>query len=162
MIIVYAPEGGTKEAFEVARGKLRASEIQIIERTADARWNDIKEAVSEGDLNAMRTVVWVLKKREQPSLRFAEFDPFEGDLYSRLDEREVRAYAEGFVEKYRADPDTLAEAFDELRESAYDREGAEAVIADVTAPKAPAPAEPQPEAAPAQEATETAPSPTAS
>ncbi|WP_416983557.1 hypothetical protein [Streptomyces sp. T028] len=158
MIIVYAPEGGTEEAFEVARGKLRASEIQLIERTADARWKDIKEEVGNGDLGAMRTVVWALKRREHAALRFAEFDPFEGELYSRLDDSEVRAYARGLFEKYRHDPAELDEAFDELRDVAFNRAAADAAIADVTAPKAPAPAEPLPETAP----QETAPSPTAS
>ncbi|MET9088147.1 hypothetical protein ABZX77_40760 [Streptomyces sp. NPDC004237] len=140
MIIFYEPADGIHERFEVGKGRLRASEIQIIERTADARWDDIKGQIREGDLGAMRVVVWALKKRSQPALRFAEFDPYEGELRSRFDEREVRGFAEAFVEKFSDDPDQLAEAFDELRESAADAEVADKVIAEVTAPKDPAPA----------------------
>ncbi|GLP71037.1 hypothetical protein TUSST3_76570 [Streptomyces sp. TUS-ST3] len=153
MIIVYEPEGSERQTFNAGRGKLRASEIQIIERTADARWPDIKEGVGRGDIHAMRVVVWAIRKRTEPALRFGDFDPFEGELYSRLDAGEVRAYAESLFEQYRENPDDLAEAFDELRDVAFDREDAEKAIADVTAPKDPAPA-PEPE--PLPEATEPA------
>ena len=147
MIICYEPADGTPQQFDVGRGRLRASEIQIIERTAGEPWATVKDGISDGDLNAMRVVVWALLKRSQPALKFAEFDPYEGELYSRLDEREVRGFAEAFVEKYAGEPDQLAEAFDELREAAADAEAAAKVIAEVTAPKAPAP-DPEPEPLP--------------
>ncbi|MFF7949428.1 hypothetical protein [Streptomyces griseorubiginosus] len=149
MIIVYAPKDGEEQHFDAGPGKLRASEIQIIERTADARWTDIKEGVRLGEIGALRVVSWAIKKRAEPSLRFSAFDPFEGELRSRLDAQEVRNYAEYLFEKYRENPDDLAEAFDELRDVAFDREDAETAIADVSAPKAPATAtepEPLPEA----------------
>lgn len=146
MIIIYAPEGGEEQTFDVGRGKLRASEIQIIERTADARWGDIKEAAAEGNIHSMRVIVWAIRKRTEPALHFRDFDPFEGELRARLDADEVRSYAVYLLGKYGEDPDELAEAFDELRDVAYKREDAETAIADVTAPKDPAPApEPTPE-----------------
>jgi hypothetical protein len=140
VIIVYEPEGCEQQHFDAGRGKLRASEIQIIERTADARWADIKEGVKAGDIHALRVVVWAIRKRTEPALRFGDFDPFEGELRSRLDAREVKAYAEALFEQYRENPDDLAEAFDELRDVAFDREDVETAIADVTAPKDPPPA----------------------
>jgi hypothetical protein len=139
LIIEYAPEGAEPQRFDA--GRLRASEIQVIERTTDGRWSDIREAMREGDINALRTVAWVVKKRTEPTLRYTEFDPFEGELRVRLDARETRAYAEAMFDKFGNDPETLAEAFAELRDAAADREDAEAAIADVTAPKDPAPAE---------------------
>jgi hypothetical protein len=142
VIIIYSPEGGEQQNLDA--GRMRASEIQIIERTLDTRWDAIREAMSEGDINALRVVAWAVKKRTEPTLRFTDFDPWEGELRVRLDAREVHAYAERIVTKYGSNPDNLAEAFDELRDSAFDREDAEKAIADVTAPKDPAPAE-QPE-----------------
>ncbi|PAZ15685.1 hypothetical protein CLM62_12880 [Streptomyces sp. SA15] len=138
MIIIYAPEGETEQHFDA--GKLRASEIQIVERTLPGRWSEIKDAVSEGEINALRTVAWVIRKRTEPGLRYGDFDPWEGELRARLDAREVKGYAEALLEKYRANPDDLADAWDELRDSAFNREDADAAIADVTAPKDPAPA----------------------
>jgi len=152
VIIVYEPEGSEPQSFDAGRGQLRASEIQIIERTADARWADIKEGVRSGDIHALRVVVWAIRKRTEPALRFGDFDPFEGELRSRLDAREVKAYAEAMFEEYRENPDDLAEAFDELRDVAHDPADAEAAIADVTAPKDPAPA-PAPETPPTEAAS---------
>lgn len=139
VIIEYTPEGGERERFDAAR--LRASEIQIVERTADRRWVEIREGLGEGDVTAMRTVAWVIKKRAEPSLRYAEFDPFERELLIRLDASEVRAFAKELVKRYGEDPEELAEAFAELRDAAADSEACEAVIADVTSPKEQAPAQ---------------------
>lgn len=155
MIILYRPEGGEEEALDA--GRMRASEIQVIERTAGSTWREIKDAMGEGDINALRTVAWAIKKRSQPALRFGDFDPWEGELVVRLDDREVGNWAQGLFEKYR-DTEDLGAAFDELREVAFNREAADRAIADVTAPKDPAPPEPQTEAEPEK----TAPSPTAS
>ncbi|MGJ5826071.1 hypothetical protein [Streptomyces ossamyceticus] len=141
MIIKYTPADGEPQTFDA--GRLRASEIQIVERTADRRWAELKDAMGEGDVNAMRVAAWVVMKRTQPSLRFAEFDPWEDEIRALLDERETSAFAEKLYAKYGSDPAELAEAFDELRDAAADREACEQAIADVTAPKDPAPAEPE-------------------
>lgn len=138
MIIQYTPEGGEMRSFDA--GRLRASEIQAVERTADGRWADLKEAMSEGDINAMRVVAWIIQRRTHAALRYGDFDPFEGELRVRLDARETRAYAHGIFEKYGHNPEELAEAFDELRDATADREACEQAIADVTAPKDPVPA----------------------
>lgn len=145
MIIVYTPEGGEPQRFDA--GRLRASEIQIIERTADAAWRDVRDGVQEGAIGAMRVVAYVIQKRTNPTLKLSEFDPFEGELVARLDAREVRDYAEQIFAKYGDEPEDLAEAFGELRDVAADAETCEEIIADVTAPKAPEPA-PEPESRP--------------
>ncbi|MFD0256407.1 hypothetical protein ACFVGX_36500 [Streptomyces sp. NPDC127113] len=138
MIIEYRPEGTEPERLDA--GRLRTSEIQIIERTADATWSEVKAGLRQGDVGAMRVVALVIKKRTNPALKLAEFDPWEDELRVLLDARETRAYAEGFMEKYGDQPDELADAFAELRDVTADPEACEAAIADVTAPKDPAPA----------------------
>ncbi|MGW8703239.1 hypothetical protein ACWGOK_41110, partial [Streptomyces eurythermus] len=75
MIIFYSCDGGTPQRFDAGLGKLRASEIQVIERTADGRWSEIREAAANGDLAAMRVIAYVLKRRAEPALRFQDFDP---------------------------------------------------------------------------------------
>ncbi|MBE4790920.1 hypothetical protein [Streptomyces caniscabiei] len=149
MIIKYMPAEGEPQLFDA--GRMRASEIQIIERTADRSWPAIKEEMGLGNVNAMRVVAWVIKKRTEPSLRFGDFDPWDDELRVMLDAKETRAYAERLLAKYGDNPEDLADAFDELRDASFDREACEAAIADVMAPKSPdAPeAEPQPEESPA-------------
>lgn len=154
MIIHYQPEGGDLQRLDA--GRMRASEIQIIERTADDHWSSLKGAMRQGDINALRTVAWAILKRSNPALRYSEFDPWEGELRVRLDNTEVHAYAAAFLEQYRNAPEDLAQAFDELREVADNPEVAEAAIADVTAPKGQA--APEPEPVPAEPETAASPS----
>ncbi len=143
MIIVYTPEGSeTREVLDA--GRLRASEVQIIERTADMRWAAIKQGLRVGDVTAVRTVGWALKKRAEPTLRLVDFDPFEDEVIVHLDQREIADYAAELFNQLRDKPEELVEAWDELREAAYDKEACELAIKDAQAPKDPAPA-PEPE-----------------
>lgn len=137
MIIEYTPEGAETEVLDA--GRMRASEVQIIERTADMKWDAVRAGLREGDVTAVRTVAYVLKRRAQPALRLADFDPFEDEIVVRLDAREVENMAADIFEVFGDKPEDLAAAFDELREAAFDREACELAIKEVQAPKAPAP-----------------------
>lgn len=137
MIIEYTPEGGQTETYDASR--LRASEIQIIERTADMRWEAVKEGLLDGDITARRTVAWALKKRTQTDLRLAAFDPFEDEITVKLDARETAAYAAKIVTELADKPESMATAFEELRGAAVDAEACELAIKEAQAPKAPDP-----------------------
>lgn len=91
MIILYSPEDGEPRRFDVR--SVRTSEAQIVERTTDMKWGDIKRGVRDDDPTAMRGVVWVLLKRETPTLRWADFDPLIEELTSKFDARELAAVA---------------------------------------------------------------------
>ncbi|MFE4649279.1 hypothetical protein [Streptomyces sp. NPDC056707] len=135
MIIIYSPEGGVPVRLNA--GRLRTSEIQIAERTADRPWDALKEGLKNGDATSVRTVAWVVRKRTDPNLRFGQFDPYEDELAVKLDDREVRRFAEQIMKAYGDNPEELADAWDELREAADDQDVAEAAIKEQTAgPKA--------------------------
>lgn len=150
MIIIYTPEGGVPERLDA--GRMRVSEIQIAERTAERSWEELKDGLKAGDPSAVRTVAWVVKKRREPSLRFAQFDPYEDELVVRLADHEVRAFAVALQENYGDDAEQLAAAWEELRAVADDPAVAEAAIAEQTSGAAagsPAPKEePDPSATP--------------
>ncbi|MFI1524929.1 hypothetical protein [Streptomyces griseus] len=130
MIIVYTPEGGEPERLDA--GRLRASEIQIAERTADRPWDVLKAGLLNADVTSVRTLAWVIKKRADPSLRFSAFDPFEDELRVRLDARETHRYAKELFERYGHDPVELDGAWAELREGADDPAVADAAIKEQT------------------------------
>lgn len=90
MIVVYTPAGGEPEHYDAST--LRVSEASIVQRTVDMKWAEVQEGLERDDLDAMRGVVWVLKKRTQPSLRFGEFDPGITEMTTRMDNKEVRAW----------------------------------------------------------------------
>ncbi|MGW7195551.1 hypothetical protein [Streptomyces chryseus] len=142
MIIEYRPEGGTAERYDAER--LRVSEVQIVERTADRKWAQIQQGLREDDATAMRTVVFVIKKRSSPALRLAEFDPYKSELRTLFDGQEVASWVKRLMQKI-SDPEQLAKALEELTDPdlVADTDEAAHIIADLTgaadAPKAPAP-----------------------
>ncbi|MGW3595013.1 hypothetical protein [Streptomyces sp. NPDC005167] len=144
MIIVYTPEGGEPEQYDAR--SLKVSEASIVSRTIDQKWGEIKQGLADEDLDAMRGVVWVLRKRSTPSLRFGDVDPGVDEMVTRFDKQEVVTYVTNALRIREADPEVtdeqLAEALADFPAAAADPEHAAAVIKEMTeaAPKDPAPA----------------------
>ncbi|MFB7711584.1 hypothetical protein [Streptomyces sp. NPDC056105] len=141
MIIVYTPADGEPEQFDAS--SLKVSEASIVSRAIDMKWAEIKEALNEDDVDAMRGVAWVIKKRSQPSLRFTEFDPGVDEMTTRFDKDEaVRVIDNAFdmiAEQDDIEPETVHKALSGLVEACADREHARSLI---DARKAPGPKEP--------------------
>lgn len=142
MIIVYAPAGGEPEQYDAR--SLRVSEAGIVSRTTDMKWADIQTGLQSDDLEAMRGIVWVLKKRGEPSLRYGDFDPGIEELYTRLDHDEVRSTIEAALTVAALNPGATAEdvrtALADLPHIAADREHAERLIEEMAADPKDAPA----------------------
>lgn len=134
MFIVYTPAGGEPEHYNAR--SLLVSEASIVERTIDRKWPAIKEGLSEDDLDAMRGVAWILKKRSNPTLRFGEFDPGIEEMVTRLDKDEIENYVAEAVAIARLNPDVtgaaIAGALQHLPGVSMDPAHAEAVIKEMT------------------------------
>ncbi|MDT9689385.1 hypothetical protein Q5762_13775 [Streptomyces sp. P9(2023)] len=131
MIVVYTPPfDGEPEHFDAR--SLRVSEVAILTRSIDQTWKEIQAGLGEQDLVAMCGVAWVIKKRSQPSLRLADFDPGVEELSTRLDRDEVERWAEATAEiawqDADATPEKLLAAMRIIPAAALDREHAEAVV----------------------------------
>lgn len=130
MIIIYTPADGEREEYDART--LRVSEAAIVSRTTDMKWGAVKEGIANEDLEAMRAVVWVLKKRSTPSLRYGEFDPGVEELCSRFDRDEIKAWVDGALAVVEATPtataDDLTAALSGMPAAALDREHAEELI----------------------------------
>jgi len=150
LIIVYTPEGGEPEHYDART--LRVSEASIVERTIDQKWPQIKEGLGDEDLDAMRGVVWVLKKRSNPSLRWGDWDPGIEEMVTRLDKKEVVNYVAEAIAIAAQDPQVTGEeiaiALRKLPDAALDPAHAEAVIKEMTE-------DPKGEAAPDRQAEPT-------
>ncbi len=137
MIIIYRPEDEPEERFDARL--LRTSEAQIVGRTIDKTWPEIRIGLRSEDIEAMRGVAWVLSKRTNPSLRFGQFDPGVEELVSRFDQREVAEYAAELMAAEAGDEE-LDAAFAELEGFAEDTAAAAALITELRAgPKDPQP-----------------------
>lgn len=110
MIILYRPEGADEQQFDVR--SVRTSEAQIVARTTDMTWTEIKAGIRDDDPTALRGIAWILLKRETPTLRWSEFDPLIGDLATRFDDREVGEFVQNLL---RLPEEKQAWAIEELR-----------------------------------------------
>jgi hypothetical protein len=130
LIIVYTPAGGEPEHYDART--LLTSEASIVARTVDMKWPKVKEGLTDEDLEAMRAVVWVLRKRQTPTLRFAEFDPGVDEMVTRYDKGEVEAWVSSAFALLDADPeltpDQVVHALREVPNAAADPEHAQAHI----------------------------------
>ncbi|MFF1297920.1 MULTISPECIES: hypothetical protein [unclassified Streptomyces] len=133
MIIVYTPAGAEPEHYDAR--SLRVSEVSIAQRTTDVKWGAIEEGLKVDDPEAMRVIVWVLKKRTDPSLRYGDFDPLLDELTTRMDKREVAEYVESAFEVVNGDPDVtreqVAAIVRRIVSIAADPEHAEQLIAEM-------------------------------
>lgn len=138
MIVVYTPEVGEAEQFDVR--KILTSEATIVANTVGVSWAQIKGALIEDDPGALRGIAWVMRKRTNPTLRFKDFDPPLDELVARWDRREVGDY---IAAAYQADAtdEERADAFRILVNNAVDAEDAQAQVdaaaAEADAPKGP-------------------------
>ncbi|WP_143568802.1 hypothetical protein [Streptomyces amritsarensis] len=127
---MYRPDDdGEEQHFDMR--SVRTSEAQIVERTTDMKWGEIKLGVRDDEPTALRGIVWVLMKRGQPSLRWSEFDPPVDSLTSRFDAREVASYAAEIV---KLPEGQRAQAVAELKAYALDEALVEGALKDAAEP----------------------------
>lgn len=155
MIIVFTPQGAQPEHYDART--LLSSEAAILSRAIDLKWPQVKEGLADEDLDAMRAVVWVLKKRHEPTLRFDHFDPGVDEMVTRHDKSELESWVDNAFELLSAEPEMtperIAHALRKAPEASIDPDHARAYIEKVTAAaeaqgKDPVPAEGTAESAP--------------
>jgi len=106
--LIYTPENGEKREFAFMPAKLMSAEAEAIEDAGGAAWESFEEFGQKflrGNRRAYRAALWIMLRREQPTLRFA-------DLSLRVDEIEVdfdAAETARLREQVLGDPDMDAE-----------------------------------------------------
>ena len=148
MIIVYTPTGGEPQEYDAR--SLRVSEVSIAQRTAGMKWGEIEQGLESDDPEAMRVIVWVIKKRAEPTLRYGDFDPLITEMTTRMSRQEVTDYVDNAFAMAETDPevttDHVVTVLQRIVTVAVDPEHAERSIAE----KAQGPKEPTVEEAPQQ------------
>lgn len=146
MIIIYTPADGEPEEYDAR--SLKVSEASLVQNTIGMKWAEISKGLEVEDLDAMRGIVWVLKRRGNPNLRIGDVDPGVDEMVTRWSRREVTDYVEEAFRIADTNPEATREdialALVELPRAAADPEHAKQLIAEMT--KAP---KDQPEEAPA-------------
>ncbi|WP_392967162.1 hypothetical protein [Streptomyces sp. LN245] len=156
MIIIYTPEGCEPQHYDAR--SLKVSEASIVQRTVDMKWQEILKGLEVDDLEAMRAIVWVIKKRTDLNLRFGDFDPGVNEMTTAMDNQEVDNYVGAFIAAGMTDPDFTLEIAERILLSkipdiCVDPEHARRVIAEKTSPKAESPSGGEASAMPVAEET---------
>ncbi|MCX4974213.1 hypothetical protein [Streptomyces sp. NBC_00620] len=166
MIVVYTPKGGEPQHYDAST--LKVSEASIVQRTVDMKWQAILAGLGEDDLDAMRGIIWVIRKRTEPSLRWGDFDPGVLEMTSRMDDGEMERWITAFVAASDSDLEweTIHKIIDSrIDDVAADPEHARVLLAaQAPSPKAEAPeqgSEPETAAEP-ETGEDPSPSPTSS
>lgn len=145
MIIVYTPEGQEPQHYDAST--LKVSEASIVQRTVDMKWQEILEGLEHDDLDAMRGIVWVIKKRSEPNLRWGDFDPGVTEMTSRMSNREIERFIESLFAAGDTNPDLTRDMVADIvrsrvAEAAVDLEYAHRLI-DKLAAESPKEEQPQ-------------------
>jgi hypothetical protein len=161
VLIVHTPAGAPPEEFDIR--SVRVNEASIISRTMDTTWKQVKERLADDDPEAMQAVAWVIKKRTEPALRLADFNPVADELAVRLDKTEVESWVTEAMAALddTATPEQALIVMQPIVDAAVDAEFArELILRLAAAPKdtAASSAETEGPSGPTEESTPTAPS----
>ncbi|MEV8245038.1 hypothetical protein AB0R01_14850 [Streptomyces rochei] len=72
MIVSVTQDDGTVE--RLSTDDLSAIEAARIEEAMGVQWRSIADLLRAQDPTAMRAIVWAFRRREQPDLKFTDFD----------------------------------------------------------------------------------------
>ena len=123
MIIAYSPEGEEPKSWDLGQIKLMATEAEQIERLTDWTWTEASERLTKGSMIALRAIVFILAKREEPTLRYQQFNPPAEalDYWLDADEREAMRAAVRDADIAEEQREQLLKNLDELGEEMVKR-----------------------------------------
>lgn len=124
MILVYKPENADVQRWDLAEVKVTFAEAKAAEKAGGFTWRKLQEELTEGNTAALQAAVWVLRKRDEPTLRYSDLESLPVDSISTEYSADEKAFLRASVE---AD-ENISEA---EREVMYQVLG----IADEPAPK---------------------------
>lgn len=143
MIVSYRHEDGTVDEFST--DDLSAIESSVIESATGMDWDDVDTALRQQAPTAMRAVLWAFRKRQQPTLRFSDFDlpGWKRRTKARLEYAEILDMVEALLKNPEATDEVVERMTGHMRVMAHDPVDVDKAFEEM-APKAPAPAAPAP------------------
>jgi hypothetical protein len=117
VIVTYTPEDGEPRRWDLDDVKLLTSEAEAIERVTGLGWAHVRSPqtlVFKDSPTAKRALVWVLLKRDEPALRYRDFDPVEDAITVRLGLAEARQVRAEIDREYGDDEDRFDRAMREV------------------------------------------------
>lgn len=122
MFLIYTPDGGEPQRLKYLPNKLMSAEREVLERRTGQDFSDFTKAVLNGSSLCRRALLWVLLKREHPTLRFEDVDFAWDELRLEYSKQEWQATREKALEQGGPDVAAALEAIDREIETAIDEE----------------------------------------
>jgi hypothetical protein len=138
VIIVYRPDEGEERRWDLSQTRIMAVEAEQVERITDLTWNQARERLADGSMRALRAIAFVLLKRDQPTLRYGEFNPPASALDWEFDTGELVRLRETIVASDEPE-ESKAEALADVDALLAERVADDAAEAADLVPKASAP-----------------------
>lgn len=114
MILTYAPDDGDKQEWRFRGDRLMTTEAEAIEKVTAFTYADFGRKLLEGNPTARRAVVWVLRKRTEPTLRFGDVDFPMGALTLDFEDEEKEAMRQAISDDRSLSEEDKMEALAEI------------------------------------------------
>lgn len=82
MQVTYTPEDGDKQTFHVNLNKIKASEAEKLEKAAELVFSEFFPSVVQGNVKALRALLWLCLRKDHPNLRLDNVPDFYYDEIS--------------------------------------------------------------------------------
>jgi hypothetical protein len=131
MIITYVKPDGAEEHFST--DDLSAVEAAAIEEAlGDVPWRGIEDRLRGQDPTAMRAVVWVFQRRQNPSLKFADFDipGWKRRVWCRIERADIDDFLTGLMREAlgKSEDSSIDAMLPHLRRLAHDQADVDAAL----------------------------------
>lgn len=116
MLLTYTPEGADERTWVYDPSKLMSSEAAAIEKVTEQTYAEFGVALMKGSAGCRRALLWVLLKREEPTLRIAQVDPPTGSLTLEFEAHELISMRDQVAKSSSLNDDERATALSGLDE----------------------------------------------
>ena len=109
MFLVYKPLGQPEQRWHFLPGRMHSGEMILIEKVSDLRYgNEFKQELMMGGTTARKALLWVMLRRQHPTIRFADVEFYDDELQLIQDKDEIAAELEAMESEER--PEAMSEA----------------------------------------------------
>jgi hypothetical protein len=105
--LVYEVEGEEPQKFLYKPQKLMSAEREALERRSRMDFSDFTKGVLNGNAVCRRALLWVLRKRAHPTLKFEDVDFAWDELRLEYSKQEYMLMRDQAIENGNADPEHI-------------------------------------------------------